>query len=76
MGNTDQNLHRFLTPLLRLTQIFAFVLKEGYPTYHLCVQCFSQLSFDSEMYTKSATADDFVYISETNESCEKHSTQR
>ena len=22
--------------------------------YHLCVECFSQLSFDSEMYTKSA----------------------
>jgi hypothetical protein len=27
------------------------------------------------VYTKSVTADDFVYISETNESCEKHSTQ-
>ena len=38
--------------------------------YHLCVKCFSQLSFDSEVYTKSATA------SESNESCEKHSTQR
>ena len=36
-------------------------------TYHLCVECFSQLSFDSEAYTKSATAD---------ESCEKHLTQR
>ena len=31
-------------------------------SYHLCVECFSQLSFDSEMYTKSATAADFVYI--------------
>ena len=33
-------------------------------SYHLCVECFSQLSFDSEVYTKSATAADFVYISE------------
>ena len=45
-------------------------------SYHLCVECFSQLSFDSEVYTKSATAVDFVYTSESNESCEKHSTQR
>ena len=44
--------------------------------YHLCVECFSQLSFDSEVYTKSANVADFVYISESNESCEKHSTQR
>ena len=42
-------------------------------SYHLCVECFSQLSFDSEVYTKSAAVADFVY---TNESCEKHSTQR
>ena len=34
------------------------------------------LSFDSEMYTKSAAVADFVYTSESNESCEKHSTQR
>ena len=27
---------------------------------HLCVECFSQLSFDSEVYTKSATAADFA----------------
>ena len=45
-------------------------------SYHLCVECFSQLSFDSEVYTKSATAADFVYTSESNESCEKHSTER
>ena len=45
-------------------------------SYHLCVEFFSQLSFDSEVYTKSATAADFVYTSESNESCEKHSTQR
>ena len=45
-------------------------------SYHLCFECFSQLSFDSEVYTKSATAADFVYSSESNESCEKHSTQR
>ena len=49
---------------------------EGRLSYHLCVECFSQLSFDSEVYTKSATAADFVYVSESNESCEKHSTQR
>ena len=46
-------------------------------SYHLCIECFLQLSFDSEfVYTKSATADDFVYTSESNESCEKNSTQR
>ena len=45
-------------------------------SYHLCVECFSQLSFDSEMYTKSAADANFVYTSESNESCEKHSTQR
>ena len=45
-------------------------------SYHLCVECFSQLSFDSEVYTKSATATDFVYTSESNESCEKHLTER
>ena len=28
---------------------------KGRLSYHLCVECFSQLSFDSEMYTKSAT---------------------
>ena len=44
--------------------------------YDLCVECFSQLLFDSEAYTKSATAADFVYTSESNESCEKHSMQR
>ena len=49
---------------------------KGRLSYHLCVECFSQLSFDSEMYTKSETAADFVYISESNESWEKHSTQR
>ena len=49
---------------------------KGRLSYLLCVECFSQLSFDSEVYTKSATAVDFVYTSESNESCEKHSTQR
>ena len=44
-------------------------------SYHLCVEYFSQLSFDSEIYTKLAIAD-FVYTSESNESWEKHSTQR
>ena len=45
-------------------------------SYHLCVKCFSHLSFDSEMYIKSAAVADFVYTSESNERCEKHSTQR
>ena len=45
-------------------------------SYHLCVECFSQLSFVSEMYTKLSAVADFVYTSESNESCEKHSTQR
>ena len=45
-------------------------------SYHLSVEWFSQLSFDSEVYTKSAAVADFVYTSELNESCEKHSTQR
>ena len=40
-------------------------------SYHLSVECFSQLSFDSEVYTKSAAVADFVYTSESNESCEK-----
>ena len=40
-------------------------------SYHLCVECFSQLSFDLEVYTKSADVADFVYTSESNESCEK-----
>jgi hypothetical protein len=45
-------------------------------SYHLWVECFSQISFDSEVYTKSAAVADFVYTSESNESCEKHSTER
>ena len=49
---------------------------KGRLSYHLCVECFSQLWFDSEVYTKSVTTDDFVYTSESNESCEKHSTER
>ena len=48
---------------------------KGRLSYHLCIECFSQLSFDSEVYTKSAAVADFVYTSESNESCEKHSTQ-
>ena len=42
------------------------------------VECMAKLklSFDSEVYKKSAAVADFVYTSESNESCEKHSTQR
>ena len=57
-------------------KLFLFWVTKGRLSYHLCVECFSQLSFDSEVYTKSATATDFVYTSESNESCEKHSTER
>ena len=35
---------------------------KGRLSYHLCVECFSQLSFDSEVYTKSAAVADFVYV--------------
>ena len=63
-------------------------IDKGRLPYYLCVECFSQISFDSEVYTnsaavadsevytKSATAADFVYTSESNGSCERHSTQR
>ena len=47
---------------------FFLILKVS-SSYHLCVECFLQLSFVSEVYTKSATAADFVYTSESNESC-------
>ena len=40
-------------------------------SHHLCVECFSQLSIDSEVYKKSAAVADFVYTSESNESCGK-----
>ena len=45
-------------------------------SYHLWVKCFSQLSFDSEVYTKPAAVADLVYTSESNEGCEKHLMQR
>ena len=48
-------------------------LKGGYP---IIIECFSQLSFDSEVYTKTAAVADFVYTSKSNESCEKHLTKR
>ena len=53
-----------------LTAIAKYTKVRSY--YYLCVEYFSQLSFDSEMYTKSAAVADFVYISESNESWEKH----
>ena len=52
-----------------MAQSMHFMKTKVSSSYHLCVECFSQLSFDSEVYTKSATA-------ESNESCEKHSMQR
>ena len=58
----------------KLTKSLCF--GKGRLSYHLGVECFSQLSFDSEVYTKSAAVAAFVYTSESNESCEKHSTQR
>ena len=56
--------------------IIKFMFSKVTSSYHLCVECFSQFSFDSEMYTKSAAVADFLYTSESNERCEKHSTQR
>ena len=56
--------------------IVAYSFNKVSSPYHLFDECGSQLSFDSEVYTKSTIAADFVYTSETNESCEKHSTQR
>ena len=44
-------------------------------SYHLCVECFSQPSFVSEIYTKSSAVADFVYTSESNESCEQDSKE-
>ena len=63
---------RFAVQRTLKSQIFP----KGRLSYHLFVKYFSQLSFDSEMYTKSATATAFVYISESNESFEKYLTQR
>ena len=54
---------------------FLKILKGGYAIIDLCGECFSQLSFDSDVYTKSAAVADFVYTSESNY-IEKHSTQR
>ena len=68
-------LMQICTPQHHVVSLFHFIVK-GRLSYHLCVECFSQLSFDSEVYTKSAAVADFVYTSESNESCEKHSTQR
>ena len=43
-----------IMPTYFCCQIFLDLLKVS-SSYHLCVECFSQLSFDSEVYTKSAT---------------------
>ena len=72
-SNGNGNKQMFLHYLCLLLLI---ILCKGRLSYHLCFECFSQLSFDSEVYKKSAAVADFVYTSESNESCEKHSTQR
>ena len=36
-------------------------------SHHLCIECFSQLSFDSKVYTKSEAVADFVYTSDSND---------
>ena len=46
------------------------IIGKGIASYHLCFECFSQFSFDSEMYTKSTA--DLLYISESNENWEKY----
>ena len=41
------------------------MVTKGRLSYHLCVECFSQLSFDSEVYTKSeAVADELTLANE------------
>ena len=47
----------------------SLICTKGRLSYHLYVECFSQLSFDSEVYTKSAAVADFEYTSESNERC-------
>ena len=49
-----------------------YKVTKGRLSYQLYIECFSKLSFDSELYKKSAAVADF----ESKESCEKHSTQR
>ena len=66
--------HFYFKPTIKLTglsllQFFCGGIKQFFRTkvcspYHLCVECFSQLSFISEMYTKSAAVANFAYISE------------
>ena len=68
--------HQCSLTKLRSFKNYFFYHAKVTSSYHFCVECFSQLSFDSEVYTKSAAVADFVYTSESNESCEKHSTQR
>ena len=65
-----------LTGCFKTCGLQKFITHKVSSSYHLCVECFSQLSFDSEVYTKSAAVAYFVYTSESNDSCEKHSTQR
>ena len=59
---------------------FVSFLKGDYPIIfatnvfhnpHLIQKC-----IQNQQHTKSATAADFVYTSESNESCEKHSMKR
>ena len=60
-GTLETCLHIFLARyLLQKLELETKVTS----SYHLFVEYFSQLSFDSEMYTKSAAVADFVYISE------------
>ena len=65
-----------LTTLKRFCTLLTTYLPKVSSSYHRCDEYFSQLSFDSEMHTKSAAVAEFVYTSESNESWEKHSTER
>ena len=76
-GQKNLNATKIFFELADGLGILVKILTKGSLSYPLCVECFSQLSFDSEVYIKSATAADFVYTtSESNESCEKHSAHR
>ena len=78
-GGQRFNLGECMSPVIQVTVYIRAVyclFSKGRLSYHLSVESFSQLLYDSEMYTKSAAVSDFVYISESNEIWGKYSTQR
>ena len=76
MRNLSLTLNFFQLPYFFNLYIPLSIVAKGRLFYYLCIECFSQLSFDSKVYTKSAAVPDFVYTSESNDRCEKHLMQR